>query len=508
LLFLLRTVYLVRGALRHTIFRSLLKLEAKNYLGIYLSKDTATVVCLGSQGREHNVLGCFSVSVREQTEQNDHELATLIARGCAERELQFSEVAVALDCAMFMQHNVHSDFNDPKKIAQTVRFDTEEALATDISDIAIAFQIASSDQAGSELSVFTAQRKILSDVLLSLQSNHIDPVTVEPDVSCLSRFVSQKVSIPEDSHPLFGVLSRRSGYFVVPASSGSKETSLMRTFLVGPAGSGTEQLAREVYVTTALLENEEPINCLKAFDSTGSIDYQQLSEKLGLEASGINLAESVATEPQVLADCADPVDFTIAYGAALAHLEKPQSINFRSDFMPYQGKKRRLEKTLKFASVSVTILLLALGLYFQMPLLKRGEYRRELRRKFSKDYSAVMLGKPIPAKFSIAKRSLGSELKRIENVQSGRSGATGEESMMSKLTLVLEAFNKCAAETNLTINKVHVTTKNIRIEGDTSSRSNTHKLFAAVREQMIIEQFNYDLKGGRDNFNMTVVPKK
>ena len=171
-------------------------MEAKNYLGIYLSKDAATVVCIGSKGRGHDVLGCFSVSVQEQPEQDDHMLATLIARGCAERELQFSEAALALDCAMFMQHNVHSDFNDPKQIAQTVRFDTEEALATDISDIAIAFQIASSDQGGSELSVFTTQRKILSDVLLSLQSNHIDPVTVEPDVSCLSRFISRKVSGP------------------------------------------------------------------------------------------------------------------------------------------------------------------------------------------------------------------------------------------------------------------------------------------------------------------------
>ncbi len=483
-------------------------MEAKNYLGIYLSKETATVVCLGPQGRDHNVLGCFSVSVQEQAEQNRQVLATLIAQGCAERELQFSEVAVALDCAMFMQNDVHSEFNDPRQIAQTVRFDAEEALAADISDIAIAFKITSSDQTGSELTVFTAQRKILSDVLLSLQSNNIDPVTVEPDVGCLSRFISQNVSLPEDSRPLFCALSRRSGYFVVPVSSGSKETSLVRTFLVGPTQARTELLAREVSVTTALVENEEPINCLKVFDSTSSVNYQQLSEKLGFEVSGIDFAEAVATEPQRLADCADPVDFAIAYGAALAHLEKPQSINFRSDFMPYQGKKLRLEKALKFASVSVTVLLLALGVYFQMPLLKTNEYRGRLRKKFEKDYKAVMLGKPLPTKFSTAKRNLGSILRHIKDVQSGRSGATGEESMLSKLTLVLEAFNKCAAPTNLKINKVSVTTKNIRIEGDTSSRSNTHKLFAAVREKLEIVQFNYDLKARRDNFSMTVVPKK
>ena len=370
-------------------------METKNYLGIYLTKDTATVVCLSPQARDNKVLGCFTVAADEQTDQKHHQLANLIARGCAERNLQFSEAAVALDCAMFMQHDVHSEFNDTKQIAQTVRFDTEESLAADIGDIAIAFKVNSSNDTGSNLSVFTAERKVLSDVILSLQSNHIDPATVEPDVSCLSRFIYTNVPFPEDSHPVFSVLSRRSGYFIVPDSSDSKDTALMRTFLVGPTRTRTEQLTREVYVTTALLENEESVNCLRVFDSTGSLNYEQLSVRLGFEASGMDLADAAATEPQTLTDCSDTVDFAIAYGAALAHLGKPQCVNFRSDFMPFQGRKLRLEKTLKFASISVTVLLLALGMYFQMPLLKMNDYRSQLRKKFAKDYSAKSIIPPL-----------------------------------------------------------------------------------------------------------------
>ena len=484
-------------------------MEAKNHLGIYLSKDTATVVCLGPQGNNHNVLGFFSVSAQDQAEQKHQELATLITQGCAERELQFSEVTVALDCAMFMQHDVHSDFKDPKQVAQTVRFDTEEALAADVSEIAIAFQITSSNEDGSGLSVFTAQRKILSEVLLSLQSNNIDPVIVEPDVSCLSRFISRNVSGPEDSHPLFGVLSNRRGYFVVPVPSDSKETWLMRTFLVGPTQTRTAQLAREVFVTTALLEDGEPIDCLRAFDSTGSVNYQQLSEKLGFEASGIDFGEAVSTEPEVLADCADPVDFAIAYGAALAHLEKPQSMNFRSDFMPYQGKKQRMEKALKFASVSVTVLLLALGVYFQMPLLKTNEYRSRLRKKFAKEYTTVMPGRTLPDKFITVQKRLDGELRRIKDHQSGRFGASGEESMLSKLTLVLEAFNNCAAATDLKINKVSVMEKNIRIQGDTASFKKTLELRKSIeKSNLVILQDNLTEKSGRSDFSITVAPKK
>jgi hypothetical protein len=283
----------------------------------------------------------------------------------------------------------------------------------------------------------------------------------------------------------------------------------MRTFLVGPTRARAELLAREVSVTTALLESEEPINCLKAFDSTGSVNYQQLSEKIGFEASGVDFAEAVSTEPQALADCADPVDFVIAYGAALAHLEKPQSINFRSDFMPYQGKKQRMEKALKFASVSVTVLLLALGVYFQMPLLKTNEYRSRLRKKFAKEYKAVMPGRMLPDKFVAAQKRLDGELRRIKDHQSGRFGAAGEESMLSKLTLVLEAFNNCAAPTNLKINKISVTEKIIRIQGDTASFNKTLELRKSIEKSNLeILQDNITEQSGRSVFSITVVPKK
>jgi hypothetical protein len=492
----------------------LLEVEGQNYLGIYLSKETATVVCLGSQGRDGNVLGCFSVSVEEQEEQNQSStkneaqrsaffgagLANLIARGCAERELKFSEVAVALDCAMFMQHNVHSDFTEPKQIAATIRFDTEEALATDVTDVAIAFEITSSDQTGSALAVFTAQRKILSDVILSLQQYNIDPVTVEPDVNCLSRFIRQNISLSEDLHPFFCMFSRRNGYFIVPAGDkqGTQKTSTMRTFLVSPTQNRTELLAREVSVTAALVETGEAINCLKVFDSAGSVNYQQLSEKLGIEAGGVDWLQSAAIEPAALADCADPVDFAIAYGAALAHLEKAQSINFRSEFMPHQGKKLRLQKALKLAAISVTVLAIAVGVYFQSQLLKTNKDRSERRKRLEADYSVVM-GKKPP---SNPVKKLETELRRIKKV-SGPSDVVS-----ARLILVLEAFNKYAEQkTDLNIDSVTIASK-ISIVGDTSSPGNTLIFFKAIKGKLEISQERVYTKAGRNHFSITVVSKR
>ena len=47
-------------------------MQTGNFLGIYLAKDHATVVCLAEQGRERKLVGCFSVSA-EQSEQPGHQ---------------------------------------------------------------------------------------------------------------------------------------------------------------------------------------------------------------------------------------------------------------------------------------------------------------------------------------------------------------------------------------------------------------------------------------------------
>lgn len=482
-------------------------MEGQNYLGIYLSKDTATVLYLGSKGREKNILGCFSVCLEEPDTQNFQTLANLITQGCAKREWKFSEVALALDCAMFMQHSIHSEFTDSKQIAATIKFDTEEALATDVSDVAIAFKIISTDQAGSELAAFTAKRKILSDVIDALQSAGLDPTTIEPDINCLARFVSQNLPPQDDSIPLFAMLSHRSSYYL--AFSQSHDTLLMRTSLLGQTQDRDLLLAREIPLTTAMVETQQPINHLKVLDSTDSINCQNLSKTLDIEVSPLDVVKSAGAEDQLLADCHDTVDFAIAYGAALALSQKLQTINFRSDFMPFMGKKMRLQKTLRLLSICVTVLAIALGVYFQTKLAQKNKPLRDLRAKFTKDYSAVMSGRTLPTRSKDALKKLGSEKRRIEAVKSGQISVTGQKSIPAKLTQVLAAFNNAAKNTNLRIDSISITHKNIQIDGSTSSRPNTLKLRKAIEENGFeISSDRARSEGGRAIFSLTIIPKQ
>jgi hypothetical protein len=488
----------------------LLKVQPTNFLGIYLAKDHATVVCLAVQGRDRNFVGCFSVSI-EQDEQPGHRmLAQRIAAACAEKQIKFTEAAVALDCAMFMQHSIHSEFSDVKKITQTVRFDTEEALGTDATDVAIAFKIDSTDQTGSNISAFTAQKQLLAELLGALQSNNIDPVSLEPDVNCLARFVCQNISLPPDARPLFAFLSRRNGYFIAPVSSvwqGVSPTpaASMRTFLLSASQNRNEMLVKQVSMTTALLQTAGVINRLEIFDVADSLVCDDISKKLTVQTNRIDIVGSARLSAENLADCPDAVEFAIAYGAAIAYLDLPHSTNFRSDFMPYQGRKMRLQRTLKFFTVAAVILMFAAGLYGLMQAVQLNKYRAQMRVKFTKEFSAVMFGEKMPNKSKEAARKIGTALRRIKEAQKGFS-LTGEEAVAAKLALVLQAFNKCAAATGLNIESVSITDKMITINGDTPPE-NTLRVFEALRQAgLTILQQRISPNGGRSTFGVTVEP--
>ncbi len=481
-------------------------MELNNYLGIYISKDTATVVCVDSQKTGGEVIGCFSIRAQEEGEMLPQALADLVSQGCSQREWGFGEISVALDCAMFMQHDVHSDFADAKQIGATIRFDTEEALATDISDVAIAFQVVSGDQSGSDLTVFTAKKKMLSDLLLSLQSSGMDPVGIEPDVNCLSRYIGRKVAGDEggQGRTMFGVLSERSGYLMAPHQNGAGEqkAARVRTFLVGSAKDRSGLLAREAIMTTALTEDSEPISRVRVFDSAGSADYEQLGERLGIEAGTIELVGPDVADEQALADV-EPVDFAIACGAALGRFDKAPAVSFRDDFMPYQGKKLRMEKALKYFSISVTVLLIAVGLYFQTRLFNVNKYQTRVRQKFAKDYAIAMSNVKLPNDLTI-KKAVDRLKKERQRILKGKSGITDDEAVSSKLALVLNAFNKSAAQTKLNITKVSIGVKTINISGWTSSRANTNRFFADVkRNGLNIVKETGETEPGRDKFNIT-----
>jgi len=484
--------------------------ESHNHLGIYLRQDRATLVCLAGQGRDKKGLRCFSVSIADQQEQTPQLLAERIAEACSSHGAKFGDAAVALDCAMFMQHSVHSEFSDARKVAATVRFDTEEALATDIADVAVAFRIVSSDDSGANLDVFTMRRETLSEILIALQGVGIDPVTVEPDISCLSRYLgaSETRDASSEHRPLYGVLSDSRGYLL--GFSKPSEVSTMRAFPVAVARNREQLLAREVLITKALAESIGPIDHLRVFDAQGQVRAESLAEDVGLPVTACNLTELGKVQPGDTAGCANAVDFALACGAAMALSANDRNFNFRTDHMPYEGRKLRMNFALKFLSIAVTILLLAVGVHFQTHLLRVNQTRAALRSKLEPDYLAVMLGKTqMPDTVKKAVDDLKKDLKNLK-IEKGIIEGAAQESLSGKLQLVIEAWKSCATKTDLRIDTVTINARNIHINGSTSSRSNTiNGVFDAMEKAGLkLRDNRITHEGDRDNFDMTLEPEK
>jgi hypothetical protein len=282
----------------------------------------------------------------------------------------------------------------------------------------------------------------------------------------------------------------------------------MRTFLLSASQNRNEMLVKQVSMTSALLQTAGTISHFEIFDVADSVVCDDVAKKLTVQTNRIDIVASARLTAENLADCPDAVEFAIAYGAAIAHLDLPNSTNFRSDFMPYQGRKMRLQQTLRFFTVAAVILMFAAGLYGLMQAVQLNKYRAQMRVKFTKEFSAVMFGEKMPNKSKEAVRKISTALRRIKEAQKGFS-STGEEAIAAKLVLVLQAFNKCAAATGLNVESVSITDKMITINGDTPSPANTLKVFEALQQAgLSVLQQRISTDGGRSTFGVTIEPKK
>jgi hypothetical protein len=466
-------------------------------------------VLAGFEGGTLQVWNCFTVAAAEPAQNEEPKsLAQLISAACIERQLKFDEVTLAVDCGMFTQHSVHSEFTSDRQIAQTIRFDAEESLATDASKLAIAFHVTSSDESGSNVSVFSAQRTVMTDILADLQNNKLEPVAMEPDAVCLVRFIQYAFAPEEGTHPLYAMLGQGYGYFI--AAGKTRSDWPIRTFLIGPNQNRNSLLASQIPMTVATLNVSEPVDSLRLLDSTNTVDIQKAARVSGLEAQQTDMGPMLGSVAAGMTETPDAVDFAIACGAALGHFEKSR-VDFRQDFMPYQGRKILLENTLKMLSIAVTVMLLAVGLYFQLRLFKSTSYMGMLHKNMRNEYAAVFGKMPAASEGDKAMLDrLKRELIRIQKVKSGQLSTGGETSVSALLTYVLETLNNVPSDVHLDIDFITVGTKSIIIAGNTASRQNTIALFNAIdaHEHLRTSQNTYETKNGRDEFRVTVLPKE
>ncbi len=474
-------------------------MEQNRYLGIYIASDKTFVVLLSKTDGRIEVLERFSVPAAPPPEGQQQsfsfaDTAQAIASICAEKQLVFSDVAVAIDCGLYRQQKLHSEFTDYRQIAQTIKFDAEEALAVDAAQTAVAFEVIGRQLSGSEVATFAAPAGLVSEIIVSLQTNKLDPVSVEPDSICFRRGID---TAGQDA--IVAAVSRTRCFVLCPPLPGGKAT--VRSFVTSESQNKMSLLAREIMMTMAMFGAEKRTETVKIYDTTGQIDLETLAAQTGLKIETLDIAESIAFEPQ---EDIEDIDLIIAAGAGASLAGKTEKVDFRSDFMPYEGKKAALEKTIKTFSICLLVFFVALGVFLQMQYYKTSKDCKRIGDKFKTDYVVAMSGGKF-TRSSEAVRKLKSEINRIKDVKSGLLSASGEDSIEAKLTFLLEALVSVPKNVNIEIEKISVTTKTMSIIGSTNSGGYL-QLFGAIDKhpKLVRGSSTYESKDGRDNFRLTI----
>jgi len=483
-------------------------LEQKNkYLGIYIASDKTTVVLAAQNADRIDILDYFCVrpEVQEPPQPGQQgqkfsfaQIAAKIAGICAEKQLVFSDVAAAIDCRLYRQQKLHSEFQEYKQIAQTVKFDAEEALAVDAAQTAIAFEIIGKQISGADVTAFAAGADIMSEIITSLRNNKLDPVTVEPDAICLRRIVdnASKTSV-------VAVAAQTRCFLICPAGTDGK--AIVRSFLTSPAQNKTSLFTSQIMLTMSSQSAEGRTNAIKVYDTSGKLDLNTLSEQTAMTAESLDIAQNVGLPGQddLKQDC-EYLELVIAAGAAGGLAGRTDKVNFRTDFMPYQGRKAAIEKTVKIISVCLLAVFMVFGILLQIRYYSLGRDYGKIEAKFKSEYTIAMPGSKFP-KSRDAVGKLKREINRIKDVKSGLLSASGEDSIEAKLTFLFEVLNSVPKNIDIDVDKIAITTKTMNITGSTNLGGHL-QLFGAVDKHPKLTRGSstYEPKDGRDNFRLTI----
>lgn len=418
-----------------------------------------------------------------------------------------SPVYIALDSRYYTQYQLTSEFEDARQIESTLKFDLEEPAATDATTLTASYWIHRQTAGTTILTAFAADRQTLTDLVLDFQQARLDPAAIEPDGVCLARLLDKLVGLDKHTDCLYLLANGATGYWVIPPLQAGL-APYVRTVLLPTDGDATALLVRQALQELAAWEHPTPLRRLIVLHPPANADLNTLSTKTGLSIERMPLSDRLHFAGNSPTDQQAVAPLWIAAGAALAADQKVLTTDWRRDFMPYKGKRRHIEASLRLASVGLTVLLLAIGLFFQLRAWRIHSYSQQLKAKLAEEYRAAMYGANPPAAESVVTR-LRRTVANAKRAQEGL-GLGDEKSVPARLTFLLEALNAVPAYADIAIQQIAITERTMRVKGDTNSRQSTLDLFEAIKKhpKLKIASERMGMVGNRDAFEFTLEPEK
>jgi hypothetical protein len=466
---------------------------------MYLTPEGIYAAVVSDKGHAAGIR-CFFVPSAASESQGS--ALTAAARQVLQQAGVCDDFAAAVRGSLINQYDLHSEFTDSRQIESTIRFDAEEAAATDASSLAVTFEITASGETGSDITAYTADRQTLTDILLDLQAGGVDPTVLEPDTVCLAR-VMEKTGLAEAGGKMFLLIFGSTCFLLIPSGNFAPK---VRTFLLPEDADKTAALSRQTILMAAGLSAAGAVKTLVLVNSPQDIDTAEMSKRTGMQVESLELTSRLNLQTPYELPAEQAGGFLFACGSAMALAGRTRRADFRRDFMPYQGRRRLLQKSLKVVSISLTILFVILGLYFQTRAMRMKSYTSQLHERLNNDYTSAMYGKKLPPSESVGSR-LRRELKTVKDMQ--QYGLV-EGSVVARLTYVLEAINSSPLSVDVNIKTLTISERTISLIGDTNSRKSTRELFDAIKKhnKLDVTEERFNANGNRDEFVVSLKIKE
>lgn len=473
-------------------------MESRFVIGIAIGRQEAEAAILDISRAEPEVSDCFRIIPESETS-GALSLGAAVGRAIRAKNVPTEEVIVSLRSDFFAQYPLRSAFSDPRQIDHTIKYDAEEAAAADASALAITYEILRTRPDGADVMVYAADRQALTDLLLDLQGEGVDPVMMEPEAVSLARALEEVSPAFEKPEILFVWVYGEQCLLLKNANKG-RGVYFRRVLLSGKEDL-TEPLVRQVQLTLAGWSCGEPVESVVLTGEVHRVRTQILSERLSVPVTLENLRWP--TGPS-----AEPSMTAAAWGAALSSLHRSRRADFRRDFFPYQGRRKMLQKSLRMLSISLTVIFAAIGLFFQMKALRIQTYAARLNEKTVAEYKGCMFGQTPPPNQPILTR-LRNVLRQVRQRQEG-FGAGDEGSVPARLTFLLEALHKTSPSVDLQIQQISITERTIRLSGDTDGRRSTLQLLEEFKKhpKLDVESNQISPAPPRDKFEIVLQTKK
>jgi len=433
-------------------------------LGIHYTDSNATVVWVQKQDKHFSIAPVAAVTAgtadnqpgRRESSGPAESLSMIEQLALQVKQQAPAHVPVVLSMSgdLYQSQLHHSQFEQPRQIQQTLRYDIEDEFAIDVESVAFCCQTIPSDSAGTDLMVFTCNRDILQPLLNQFERADLDALVAQPDVQSWLHFLHHQAHLPADQSCV--VLAWANDTIYMLFLDRQHQMILQRSFPAPP-----DQVAELLRV--------EWKRCLF------SLSDSQAPTHLAFHPQGLDqkLIESLAQQCDLQCHPLPALDFAtdatdacpvFAAGAAIGYLNLEHSVDFRLDNLPSKTLTRTRHRAVYALVASACAFMLAWIIVLNTYAQKYQSMTRQTDSDIRKAWEIAHADIPFPIETKNLKQSHLEKIKRMirqrqDNVfrmYRPQSGRTAPDSAGNTFQLILETLNQLPDDFDLKINSLGV----------------------------------------------------